>query len=1263
MWGNMSTKLLTILIVLMPFSLLSQEAAFTWQNPSPLGSSITDVDFYNSTTGIFVGKYGAIYKTTDGGQTFIKQNSGTTQNLKKVHYIDITTAYAVGDSGTVCKTTNGGNTWELCNTNTNNNLYGVYVRTGLMCTAVGDNGTIISTFNAGSSWTQAETNTSRRFRSVHFGDNGLGYAVGDSGAIYRTSNGIAWEEFSGIDWEEYYRYNDYLGYDNRLNNYSVFVKSPSSIYVVGGRYNAANSAEGVNLAQILRITGDTAYPISSLPLTTCALEIEFVDDIYGYILTQNRILKTNNGGINWTFANNQDQTQFHNHKFDVISGGLGYVVSYDGRIAKYDNYFQNKVNIAASDFQKTNKIEFGTDSIGYTVIDNMHINDVLLKTVDKGKTWDRIQFPYNFYFIDMQAIGADTVFILGMDELIYSFNGGTNWINQPLEELYYIECFDYNRATNELIITSSNENNLNDALFYSQDLGVNWASKNQSNESLYFPVLHYLKDGIIIGADYNGNIFRTVDNGMNWVIRGNVNTVFKKAFFIDDSTGWLSGAYGTIAKTTNAGFTWTYQSIDSNYTAKSISFSDSNNGYICAIKYEQNQNNWPDFGNTRFYKTTDGGTNWYRIEIGFDKIALDIHTADSNLVYIVGDEGGLMRVEFVDPLLAPTLLSPSDNNNTSINPYFRFNSVPNANSYTVEVATDLDFTNIVSQPISSDTLIRVYGLLEQQQYFWRVKAYYSNLESPYSEIRRFVTNIVGDTLHIGEGEYLARFPYHTEYKDANTTLLYTADELYNSGFAAGYITHLGFNIQTARPTATMNALEIKMQNTGLEAINEYIATDWTTVRNSAPYICMNTGVQLIQLNTPFYWDGSSNLLINYCFDNNTYSQSSYMYGESLPGKALCLYADLAGSGCNEISSMSQYPNPRRPNLYFMTQESLNSPNLLTPANNAVNQSINPIFNWDVVTNATSYRIQISTNQSFNYYTANTLVNTNQFTASNLSYLATYYWRVQALNDSLESRWSQVRTFTTITPVPLVPTLSAPSNSATLIPISTNLGWNAATYATSYRVQVSNSSNFAVMILNTTTDSLTKYINGLSNNTTYFWRIQGINSTGNGEWSETFSFTTIPSYDLPTTVNITALLNGLWNGNSHTPAPISVEVRTGSSISASVLYQRKTAMINTNGVAELVFDNLATGDYWIVVRAAGYIPLVSNSRIAFTNGNTLSFDFSRNISNLYSSTLVITSNGRYLMKPGDFDSNRRVNSLDLNLVKTNMGQSFNFIPAP
>jgi len=79
--------------------LLDAEGRWVWQNPLPQGNDLRNASFIDANTGTVVGFFGTIVRTTDGGESWVIQTSGTTQNLWGVSFSDANNGTTVGEGG------------------------------------------------------------------------------------------------------------------------------------------------------------------------------------------------------------------------------------------------------------------------------------------------------------------------------------------------------------------------------------------------------------------------------------------------------------------------------------------------------------------------------------------------------------------------------------------------------------------------------------------------------------------------------------------------------------------------------------------------------------------------------------------------------------------------------------------------------------------------------------------------------------------------------------------------------------------------------------------------------------------------------------------------------------------------------------------------------------------------------------------------------------------------------------------------------------
>lgn len=112
-------------------------------------------------------------------------------------------------------------------------------------------------------------------------------------------------------------------------------------------------------------------------------------------------------------------------------------------------------------------------------------------------------------------------------------------------------------------------------------------------------------------------------------------------------------------------------------------------------------------------------------------------------------------------------------------------------------------------------------------------------------------------------------PFQSFYGGAKQQIIVLASELTSLGLTANSgISSIAFNL-SAVESRTLQNYVVKMQHTSLSAFTStsFVMTGFTTVRNAANLTPVS-GWNTITLNTPFTWNGTSNLLIEVNFSNN-----------------------------------------------------------------------------------------------------------------------------------------------------------------------------------------------------------------------------------------------------------------------------------------------------------------------------------------------------------------------------------------------------------
>ncbi|MGE5804201.1 MAG: T9SS type A sorting domain-containing protein, partial [Ignavibacteria bacterium] len=260
-----------------------------------------------------------------------------------------------------------------------------------------------------------------------------------------------------------------------------------------------------------------------------------------------------------------------------------------------------------------------------------------------------------------------------------------------------------------------------------------------------------------------------------------------------------------------------------------------------------------------------------------------------------------------------------------------------------------------------------------------------------------------------------------------------------------------------------------------------------------------------------------------------------------------------------------------------------APILSLPVNNSTGISISPTLAWQAVSGADHYRLEINTQPDFTgtiIFDEDTLSDTSH-TITGLLNNSTYYWRVQGLNNfGFSSDTSSIFSFTTKL---LDAILSSPSNNSIGVGLSPTLNWLSVSGADKYKLEVNTQPDFTGTIIfnaDTLTDT-TQTINGLLNNSNYYWRVTALNDSGfASDISSTFLFTT----KLSTAILSSPSNNSIGISLSPTLSWLSVsgadkyklEVNTQPDFAGTIIFNADTLTDTAQTINELLNNS---NYYW------------------------------------------------------------------------------------
>ncbi|MBO6620975.1 MAG: T9SS type A sorting domain-containing protein [Balneola sp.] len=471
---------------------------------------------------------------------------------------------------------------------------------------------------------------------------------------------------------------------------------------------------------------------------------------------------------------------------------------------------------------------------------------------------------------------------------------------------------------------------------------------------------------------------------------------------------------------------------------------------------------------------------------------------------------------------SPVLTSPSHNaTDQPLTTIVRWNSVTYATNYRVELSSDSLFSTTLldSTTSNSQTSMLLPDLDYDIKYFWRVYASNATGESAASSSRGFTTE-----------DGLPDVPQLTSPLNNATDLDTLVSFQWNaSNDAEAYeiqvATDSEFNIiffEDSLSATTVENIKFEFSSTyywRVRAVNSVGESAWTsgrtfTVREQEPEIPQlllpaDDKVDVDTLTT-FVWNNADRAS-SYTLEISTDSLFGSFFLEEITTDTL---KNVGGMEFQEeyfwrvkssnSASESEYSTV---SSFTVKAEDASVPELLSPANNGEDIALSPEFVWSTAQGAIKYEFQLSIVLDFSSLTENqTLTDTTLSLSFDLDYETQYYWRIRGIGVSDTSDWSPVFNFKTIVDKPQAPVLVSPEDGSVDLDITSIFKWTSVKNAESYTLQLSETSDFTTMFFESTLTDTMETAGEFDYQSVYYWRVKASNSTGDSEYSTTFSFT-------------------------------------------------------------------------------------------------------------------------------------------------------------
>ncbi|GAA0716142.1 hypothetical protein GCM10009430_11530 [Aquimarina litoralis] len=342
-----------------------------------------------------------------------------------------------------------------------------------------------------------------------------------------------------------------------------------------------------------------------------------------------------------------------------------------------------------------------------------------------------------------------------------------------------------------------------------------------------------------------------------------------------------------------------------------------------------------------------------------------------------------------------------------------------------------------------------------------------------------------------------------------TTEIYVTIIPYNGFGDATGCTEESFTTETLATIPVCTSLSIPLNG----AIDVSIATDlnWNAVTDA-------TGYRLIVGTT----SGGTDIVNNIDVGNVT----TYNIPTDLPENTQIFVAIIPYNAVGDAMGCAEES--------FTTETLATIPgctNLSSPLNGATDVSIATDLSWNVVTDATGYRLIVGTTSGGSDIVNNLDVGnvTTYDVPTDLPENTQIFVTIIPYNAVGDATGCAEENFTTETlaTIPGCTTLTSPLNGATDVPIATDLSWNAIADVTGYRLIVGTTSGGTDIVNNLDVGNVTTYDlpADLPENTQIFVTIIPYNSVGDATGCTEESFTTETLATIPGCTSLSSPLNG------------------------------------------------------------------------------------------------------------------------------------------
>jgi photosystem II stability/assembly factor-like uncharacterized protein len=380
----------------------------------------------------------------------------------------------------------------------------------------------------------------------------------------------------------------------------------------------------------------------------------FASEDLGWVVENNYLHVTSNGGESWEILD----TTISDTKSINMRGIIdGWRCGNSGMIKKTTNGGYNWVTLNSGTTNHLNSIAFANFDIGACAGDW----GTILSTTNGGLNWIAFYDPFLGFFDKVSFLNSQTGFVSGTGGNVYvTTNSGLNWTAHSINS-GLISCIRF--LANDVYAFGRFAD-----IYKSTDLGNQWQQIQSTGLNSIINSAAISSNSTMWVAADSGQVYRSTNSALNWneiyrdyLTKEDLNSIY----FLDNNTGFTCGNRGRLFRSVNGGLNWVMLTSNTGYNYTGIRFTDNNSGYVCGgngnatgiilktinsglnwqVSYQDSahfnsiffiniQTGWATGARGLILKTTNAGNNWVKYRHQFNSSNLRIFFINENTGFL-----------------------------------------------------------------------------------------------------------------------------------------------------------------------------------------------------------------------------------------------------------------------------------------------------------------------------------------------------------------------------------------------------------------------------------------------------------------------------------------------------------------------------------------------------------------------------------------------------------------------------------------------------